>query len=264
MAGKQNILREDESKADVSLLDEARIGVEILVLHASPVYWGFGVPSGDSTGVVLIPAFMSSDLYLAQMYGWLQRIGYRPYFSGLGLNAECPNLLIQNHLNDTVERALSETGAKVHLIGHSLGGIIARSLACQRPSDIASVTTLGAPFRGVVAHSTVLRITQMVRNRILRERGRTVLPECYTGRCTCDFLDHLRRDLPASVRQTAVYTCSDGLVDWRYCITGDPGIDCEVNGSHIGLAFNPGVYSIIAARLAGKPGRKRNSRKRTR
>jgi pimeloyl-ACP methyl ester carboxylesterase len=153
-------------------------------------------------------------------------------------------------LNETIDRARLETGGKVHLIGHSLGGIIARSAASQRPDDIASVITLGSPFRGTVAHSRVLRAAEMVRKNILRNNGPGVLPACYTGRCTCDFLDSLRRDLPGSIGETAVYTRSDGVVDWHYCITGDASVDVEVPGTHIGLAFNPAVYETIARRLA--------------
>jgi hypothetical protein len=84
----------------------------------------------------------------------------------------------------------------------------------------------------------------------LRNNGPGVLPACYTGRCTCDFLDSLRRDLPGSIGETAVYTRSDGVVDWHYCITGDASVDVEVPGTHIGLAFNPAVYETIARRLA--------------
>jgi hypothetical protein len=51
--------------------------------------------------------------------------------------------------------------------------------------------------------------------------------------------------------ETAIYTKTDGIVDWHYCITGDPELDFEVPGTHIGLAFNPSVYDIIANRLAG-------------
>ena len=52
---------------------------------------------------------------------------------------------------------------KIHLIGHSLGGIIARSVAAQRPDDVASVITLASPFRGTVAHRTVLQAAEAVR-----------------------------------------------------------------------------------------------------
>jgi pimeloyl-ACP methyl ester carboxylesterase len=153
-------------------------------------------------------------------------------------------------LNDAIETALAETGRKVHLIGHSLGGIIARSIAAQRPHDVASVITLGAPFRGTVAHRTVLRAVEMVRDRILGEHSGDVLPDCYTSRCTCDFVDSLRRSIPDSVRETAIYTEQDGIVDWRYCRTDDCENDFEVTGTHIGLVYNPSGYSIIATRLA--------------
>ena len=185
-----------------------------------------------------------------EMFGWLRRIGYRPYFSGIGLNAECPNLLIRHRLNHTIETALAETGKKIHMVGHSLGGIIARSIAGQRPGDVASVITLGSPFRGAVAHSSILRAAEVVRKHILLDHGQDVLPDCYTGRCSCDFLDSLRREVSSAVRQTAIYTRADGIVDWHYCVTDYPKIDCEVSGTHLGLAFNPVVYHLIATRLA--------------
>ena len=225
-------------------------GAEILLLHAAPVYYGFGVPRGDDSGVVIIPGFLGTDLYLTELHGWLGRIGYRPYFSGIGINAECPNLLIQRHLNETIEQALDETGRKIHLIGHSLGGVIARSVAGQRPKDVASVITLASPFRGTVTNRTVLRAAEAVRMRILQEHGQGVLPTCYTGRCSCNFIDSLRRDIPSSMMATAIYTRHDGIVDWRYCMTRNPEADFEVPGTHIGMAFNPAAYAIVADRLA--------------
>ena len=184
------------------------------------------------------------------LHNWLGRIGYHSFFSGIGLNAECPNLLIQRRLNETIEKALRDTGKKVHLIGHSLGGIIARSVAAQRPEAVASVITLGSPFRGAVAHRSVLRAAEAVRKRILAEHGPKVLPECYTGKCTCNFLDSLRRSLPVTVVETAIYTRHDGVVDWKCCVTRKPEADFEVPSTHIGLVFNPSVYQIIADRLA--------------
>ncbi len=232
------------------LWTEALFGAEVLLLHATPVYYGFGVPRGDGSGVVIIPGFLGTDLYLMEFHAWLARIGYRPYFSGIGINAECPNLLIQRLLNQTIDQARAETGRKIHLIGHSLGGVIARSLAGQRPRDVASVITLAAPIRGTVTNRTVFYAAEAVRLRILQEHGRGVLPDCYTGRCTCNFLDYLRRKVPPSMLETAIYTRQDGIVDWRYCLTRNPEVDVEVPGTHIGMAFNPAAYSVVAERLA--------------
>jgi hypothetical protein len=243
-------LRKDQAEADIPIWKEALFGADILLLHASPVYYGLGIPHGDGSGVVVIPGFLGSDRYLAQLYSWLERIGYRPYLSGIGVNAECPNLLIQRYLNETMNRALAQTGGKIHLVGHSLGGIIARSVASRIPERIASVITLASPFRGTVLHHSVLRAAESVRRQILQEHGPSVLPNCYTARCTCDFLNSLQCGVPSGVVETAIYTQNDGIVDWHYCITGDPEIDFEVPGTHIGLVFNASVYTIIANRLA--------------
>ncbi len=238
-------------EADTPFWTEVLFGAEVVLLHASPVYYGLGVPRGDGSAVVIIPGFLGTDLYLTELHAWLKRVGYRPYFSGIGLNAECPNLLIQRRLSQTIEKALAETGRKIHLIGHSLGGVIARSVAGQRPRDVASVITLASPIRGTVANRTVMRAAEAVRLKILEEHGQGVLPDCYTGRCTCNFLDSLRRKVPHSTKETAIYTRQDGIVDWHYCRTMDPDVDVEIPSTHIGMAFNPIAYGVIAERLAG-------------
>ena len=240
----------DYQAAEVSILGEVLFALDLVLLHAAPLYYGVGIPHGDGAAVILIPAFLCPDFYLAPLHQWLSRIGYTPLFSGIGFNTECPNLLITRQLNDTIEQALAKSGRKVHLIGHSLGGVIARAIASQRPTDIASVITLGAPFRGTVAHAGILRAAAMVRKRILAKHGSAVLPSCYTARCTCDFLESLNCVMPASVLETAIFTESDGVVDWHYCKTDCADADFSVSGTHVGLAFNPSAYSIIAKRLA--------------
>jgi pimeloyl-ACP methyl ester carboxylesterase len=251
---KVRIAKHSSPKADPksNLLPwtETLCAAEVLLLHAAPVYYGLGVPRGNGSGVVIIPGFLGTDLYLMELHSWLARIGYRPYFSGIGINADCPNLLIERHLNGTMEKALAETGSKVHLIGHSLGGVIGHSVAGQRPKDVASLITMASPIGGTVTSRAVLHVADAVRLRILQEHGDGVLPHCYTGRCTCDFVDSLRRKVPNSMLQTAIYTRHDGIVDWRYCRTTNPQNDFEVLGTHIGMAFNPAAYSIVAERLA--------------
>jgi len=249
-AGPRKHTHNVDMEAAISPWTEALFAAEVLLLHATPVYYGFGVPRGDDSAVLIIPGFLGTDLYLMELHGWLERIGYRPYFSGIGINAECPNLLVQRHLNETIERALTETERKIHLIGHSLGGVIARSVAGQRPGDVASVITLASPFRGTATSRTILHAAEGIRQRILKEHGGGVLPECYTGRCTCNFVDSLKRDISGSMLETAIYTRDDGIVDWRYCMTRNPEVDFEVPGTHIGMAFNPSAYAIVAQRLA--------------
>jgi triacylglycerol lipase len=222
-------------------------------LRLSPLYWGYGIPHGDGSAVVLVPGFLSTDLYLMQFRSWLRRIGYEVFYSGIQLNADCPNLLIRRHLNESIEQACKTTGGKkIHLIGHSLGGSIALAAASQMSDYVASVITLGSPILGVAGHSSILRAADLVRKQILEKHGRSVLPGCYTSRCTCDFLESLKRRPPRSVRQTAIYTKNDGILDWRVCRTGDPRVDVEISATHIGMVFSPLVYSVVARRLAGE------------
>ena len=227
-------------------------GAELAFLQISPVYWGKGIPHGDGSAVVLVPGFLGTDLYLTQFAIWLRRIGYQAFYSGIRLNADCPNLLIRRCLQDAIEQANAATKGKIHLIGHSLGGALARSAAAQMPGRVASVITLGAPIQKLAARASVMSAADLVRKQILQRHGKGVMPDCYTTRCTCNFLESLKGALPKSIRQTAIYTKTDGILDWRVCLTGDPDVDCEVTATHIGMVFSPLVYSIVAHRLAGK------------
>ncbi|MEO8598078.1 MAG: alpha/beta fold hydrolase [Candidatus Solibacter sp.] len=249
---KPHEVRKPNEAVPLPIWQEMLVGIEMVYLRLSPVYWGFCIPPGDGSAVVVIPGFLLTDLYLTEFRSWINRIGYKGYFSGIGLNAECPNLLIQNKLNETIQKAYKETGRKIHLVGHSLGGVIARAAASQMPDRIASVITMGSPFRGVSVHHSVLRAAQMVRGQILERHGDNVLPACYTAGCTCNFLESLVDKLPKSVFETAIYTKSDGIVDWHVCRTGKPEVDFEVSATHIGLAFNPIVFDVVAHRLARK------------
>src|SRR5215469_733247 len=130
---------EKTEKSEFPVLQEWVAGVELAFLQVSPVYWGFGVPHGDGSAVVLVPGFLGTDFYLTQFAVWLRRIGYKAFYSGITLNADCPNLLIRRNLHDAIEQANAHAKGKIHLIGHSLGGALARSVAAQMPKHVASV-----------------------------------------------------------------------------------------------------------------------------
>jgi triacylglycerol lipase len=51
---------------------------------------------------------------------------------------------------------------------------------------------------------------------------------------------------PESVRYTALYSRSDGIVDWRACL--DPTADelVEIRASHCGMALNRSAYEEVA------------------
>ncbi|MBS1810415.1 MAG: hypothetical protein JST84_19785 [Acidobacteria bacterium] len=231
---------------------EAFAGLDWLALKASPVYYGFGVPRGDKSAVIMVPGFMGTDHYLYEMYFWLRRIGYTPTMSNIGWNAECLNTLVER-LSNTIKKAQQESGKKVHLIGHSLGGVLSRAATIIDSEPITSVTTLGSPIRGIRSHPLVLQTAERIREKIMCDRKRQEeTPDCYTGYCTCPAVTAMHNHFPHEVLKTAIYTKTDGIVDWKACITDDPAKNFEVTGTHVGLAFNPAVYTIIANRLANK------------
>jgi triacylglycerol lipase len=149
---------------------ELLFGVEVAFLRSSPVYWGFGVPSGDRSAVVVIPGLLSTDFHCAEFCAWLERIGYVARPSGVGRNDECPNLLL-DRVAETVDGMYHATGKRVHVIGHSLGGLLALALAARMPRRVESVVTLSSPFRGIAAHPAILATATAVRYWILKHHG---------------------------------------------------------------------------------------------
>lgn len=246
------------------LVSELLAGLEWAVLRMTPLYYGIGVPHGDGSPVVLVPGFLGSDSSLLEMRLWLRRIGYHAYASGIGRNAECPDILIERLL-ETIELAYEETGRPVTLIGHSLGGLLARTAAARRPDRVSAVITMGSPFRRLSAHPLILSLIRLARGRSIQRHFSDG-----EGCCECSFVESLSRPLPTTVATASIYSRTDPVVDWRDCLDEDPTRNVEVRSTHIGLAASPAVYRHIAGLLAqpetvrqpdtalrSEPGRKR-------
>lgn len=232
---------------------EALFPVDWLALHLSPVYYGFGVPHGHGEAVILVPGFLGDDRYLTEMHLWLRRIGYRPYFSGIGRNIDCPDLLTQR-LVMTIHQAHTDTKQPVSIVGHSLGGMLARAAGHREPALVKQVITMGSPFRTVRAHPLVLSAANFVRSNIVRERKhrQEVTSSCFTPECSCQFVTALLDDQqPNDFQHNAIFSKCDGVVDWRACVEDDADLNREVTATHIGMAFNPDVYRTVANLLAG-------------
>lgn len=244
-----------EAARDLGVWREALAGLDWVSLRTSAVYYGFGVPRGHGSGVILVPGFLGTDRYLMEMYYWLERVGYRPFYSGIGRINQCPDVL-SRRLAGRIDRAYRETGGKVALVGHSLGGVLARSAARQRPRRVSQIITLGSPLTSARVHPAVLAAASVVRRNILggngNGNGHLPRPEtCYTDACSCRFVRSIDDEFPADIDYSAVYTKADGVVDWECCRGAGRCRNIEVKGTHIGLAFNPQVYRIIARLLAG-------------
>ena len=119
---------------------------ELARLVASPVFWKSKARHGDGHSVLVIPGYSAGDIHLATMRNWLKRMGYRPVKSGLDFNPRWSEEIVEE-LGRQLEDEFRSSGRRLTLIGHSLGGLQARSIAQRRPHAVRRLITLGAPLR---------------------------------------------------------------------------------------------------------------------
>jgi len=221
---------------------------QLSALVRDPVYQRSGVPNGQGQPILLIPGFLAGDWTLTVMAGWLNRLGYHAYFSGINWNVDCPNKTAEI-LRWRLDYILRERGGPVVVIGHSLGGMLARFLGVNFPEHIRHVFALGAPLDGnsLKVHPLVPLAFHTL--QVLRKRADGVSSACGSALCSCRFRQTLFSSLPAGVGFTSIYSKRDEVVDWRSCITPQ-GNNRQVSGRHLGLIVNREVYRILASTLA--------------
>jgi triacylglycerol lipase len=221
-------------------------------LLSDPIFHGEDVPEGRREAILLIPGFGSGDWTFSTMSRWLQQIGHRTYLSGINFNVGCPQRKVERMLS-RLEDISKDAGGRIVIVGHSLGGLVARALARQRPDLVRHVIAIGSPLRSgwqAVApdvRPTLFAVHSFFQKFIEAPQG------CGTELCTCDFSkEAFGAELPTTVRFTSIYSRHDGIVDWRFATSEDG--DCyEVDGLHTDLVVNVEVYRILSNVLAGYP-----------
>jgi pimeloyl-ACP methyl ester carboxylesterase len=227
---------------------ETRAGVEAAALFRSSVWRGGGVPAGDGRPVLLIPGFMAGDSSLGTMTHWLRVNGYRTRAAGIRLNVACSSVACAR-LEERLEAFAADTGERVAIVGQSRGGIFARTLAVRRPDLVASIVTLGSPtVNQLRAHPLVLAQVAFVGALGSGRVPGMFSMSCLRGACCAQFREDLLSDFPAGVGFTALYSRTDGIVDWHACL--DPAAECvEVRASHMGMGVNHEVYAEVGNAL---------------
>jgi pimeloyl-ACP methyl ester carboxylesterase len=198
--------------------------------------------------VLLVPGFMAGDWTLALMSRHLRLLGFRTYRSGILANIGCLDEGTQA-LARRLEHIAARRERKVTIVGHSLGGMMARGLAARRPDLVAGIVTMGSPILAPgAAHTTLLAMVSLLRR--LEALGLHVMgADCTEGGCALRMWEESRLPLPEDFPFTAVYSPRDGIADWRACI--DPaGQAREVRTSHCGMAFDPVVIDLVTETLA--------------
>ena len=192
-------------------------------------------PRGTGQPVMVLPGFGTGDATTVVLRSYLNWLGYRASGWGLGINRGDVAKLLPPVLK-RVRALCEETGQPLHLVGWSLGGVIAREVAREQPQLVASLITMGSPViggakytlfrdyfaaRGVDLDAVELRIA---------ERNQRLI------------------DVPITV----LCSRNDEVVDWEACRddVNAQAVHIEVKTTHLGLGVSPEVLKIVAQRLA--------------
>ncbi len=237
--------------AKLSLWREALWAGEWFKLRSSDVYAGRGVPHGRGEPVVLVPGFLSTDRSLEELHHWLERIGYRVFGSGIGRNDDCPDVLLAKLL-EAVDAASDAAGGPVRMVGHSLGGTLARAAAVRRPDLVGQVVCLGSPVAGSGVNPVLLRLARLVSavKPVPSQVPRAHEGHYHDGTCVCDLSETLAEEISSGIPLASISSRTDGVVEWESSQLPPPGINVEVKASHIGLTVNTEVYRSLAWLLA--------------
>jgi pimeloyl-ACP methyl ester carboxylesterase len=198
--------------------------------------WLASAPRGDGHGVLVLPGLLATDASTAVLRRFVRRLGYDVQGWNLGRNRGPTDEVLDN-LPAELAAMADRAGRPVSLIGWSLGGIYARELARQHPSQVRQVITLGSPF-------ALTDPRQSHADRVYQRRGYRHAAGRVPAR------EQLSR--PITVPSTAVYSRRDGIVAWQACIEPESALheNVEVRCAHLGFGTDPATLWLIADRLA--------------
>src|SRR5713101_6797787 len=206
--------------------------LQLSLLLRDPIYRGSHVQRGVGQPILLIPGFLVGDWTLGVMARWLRRLGYRPYLSGIDWNVRTPERtgkLLARRLIYIVK----ETGSPVIMVGHSLGGMLARSLGSYFPAVIFPEVVRHVVALGSLIHNSPHATHPFIRLAFLALQSLGKTPLDLFG-----FIEKVSAPLPAGVGFTAIFSTRDcGLA----CLCGPaggqlssvrpaPGIGCKPRG----------------------------------
>lgn len=194
------------------------------------------LPVGDGHPVLVLPGLLAGDGSTWILRRILRRLGYRTHGWRLGRNLG-PTAKAVAGMVDLLDGLADRYGQPVSMIGWSLGGIFARTLARRSPSAVRQVITLGSPF-AMQAASESRATPSFQRYQHLHTVSHKFPLPTESG--------------PLPVPTTSIYSRYDGMVAWRTCLN-PPSARAEniaVRSSHIGYGHHPAAVWAIADRLA--------------
>lgn len=215
---------------------------------------------GNGQRVICVPGFGGGDAYTFWLRRFLNQNGFQAEGWNLGTNRGGEGLLgdIDYHpitdaykngpeldvprlamlLREQVRQRSEATGEKFALVGHSLGGYLAREVARQLPEHVSQLITFGSPVYGGPKYTAA--------GRVFLRRG-----------VDMDWIEAIineREQLLIKVPITTIVSPSDAIVGYQAAIdrTQPHAKLVEIDANHMGMAFNPSIWNIVLNELVNK------------
>ncbi len=227
---------------------EARAGSILLTMLREQLYQA--QPSSRSGApVLLVPGLFVGDVSLMNLASALDDRGWAVWPSGIRSNVGCSGMIVQRLVN-RLEAIAEDHGARVALVGHSRGGLLARVAAQRRPDLVSGVVTLGSPHRDQLAVHPLLWANIMT----LATLGSLGVPGLMrfgcrgTEQCCRGYDEDVAASLPAGIGSISVFSRRDGVADWRACLDPD-GSNVEVDAAHCGMPSDPATQRAVLEAL---------------
>jgi pimeloyl-ACP methyl ester carboxylesterase len=197
-------------------------------------------PRGDGHPVLVLPGLVASDVSTRPLRAFLKSRGYAVSGWKQGRNLGLRHG-VQDAMVDLLQEMNDTHGAKVSLVGWSLGGLYARQLAKMMPERVRAVITLGSPFASGPKATNAWRVYEMASGRSAEEEDHR-----FGGALV---------DAPP-VPTTAIFSRTDGICAWQGCVEKTTAMSesIEVESSHCGMGHHPAAVYAVADRLAQAEG----------
>jgi hypothetical protein len=215
-----------------SFIGEVRGAVQPLRLLANRARLT-GTPTVADQVVLVFPGLGAGDSSTWPLRRWLRARGAQAHGWNLGINRGDPSAVLDACIV-RAESLSARSGRPVHMVGWSLGGVIAREIGRDRPAISASVVTFGTPNLGGPRFSRAHRRYSSSQLQAIEE---TIAD---------------RRTRLISVPVTSIYSRHDGIVNWQSCVDRDTPTarNIEVSSTHLGMGVDPDVWSLIAEAIS--------------
>lgn len=216
----------------------AQIGDTLMNLHE---YENIESGNGDIPTMV-IPGFSagnSSTFFLRQV---LTQKGHQMVKWWQNRNMGFSEKVIQDSINQVKDMA-NASGTKVNILGQSLGGCFARTVANSIPELVNLVVTLGSPLSGIE------KVSEKTLNNYNSLAGIVDAAFIHYDQYFDNF--HPNPLMPSS----SLYSKTDAVVHWEHSIVPESEIseNIEIDTSHFGMGFHLITLQIVANRLNQDP-----------